>query len=189
MRAPFRVAAAFTVAAARLGAAPVGAAPTTVIMVRHVEKNPHPPGGDAGLSTAGIVRARELARAVSDAGIAAVYATQYARTRLSAEPVAAAIGDSVRGYDANRNDLLAERIRKEHEGRTVLVVGHGDTLPELYAALTGERLAGESVGYDRMFVLTLPEAGGHALVKLRYGAVPAEAVQAGPRSVTQPGRK
>jgi len=154
-------------------AAPVSTAPLTVIVVRHAEKNPHPAGGDAGLSTRGILRARELARAVGDADVAAVYVSQFGRARLTGEPVAEAIGDSVRVYDANRSDLLAARIRAGHGGQTVLVVGHGDSVPELIEALAGERLgADEAVAYDRMFVLTLLADGSHRLVRLRYGAVP-----------------
>jgi len=142
-----------------------------VLVVRHAEKNPHPAGGDAGLSTKGLLRAKDLARVTRDAGIAAVYSSQYGRARLTAEPVAAAGGDSVRTYDANRNDLLAARIRGEHAGATVLVVGHGDSVPELIEALTGERLlAGESVEYDQLYVLILRGAGGgHRLLRLRYG--------------------
>jgi probable phosphoglycerate mutase len=190
-----RLVVAAVLAGALFPAGPVAAAAadapaTTVLLVRHVEKNPHPAGGDAGITTAGLLRAHELARVVKDAGVAAVYATQYDRTRRSAEPAAEVIGDSVRSYDANRNDLLAERIRREHAGRTVLVVGHGDTLPELYNALTGARLPGdEGIGYDRLFVLTLPAGGGHSLVKLRYGKVPADAVPPAPRSVTSPAPK
>jgi broad specificity phosphatase PhoE len=152
----------------------VDTAVTTVLVVRHAEKNPHPPGGDAGLSTKGLVRAQELVRAVGDAEVQAVYVSQYGRTRLTGEPLARARGDSVRVYDANRNDLLAARLRADHRGQTVLVVGHGDSVPELLQALTGEPLPqGEAVGYDRLYVLTLGPGKAHRLVRLRYGS-PAE---------------
>ena len=147
------------------------AAATTVILVRHAEKNPHPSGGDAGLAVAGLVRSFELARVVADAGVRAVYVSQFGRARLTGEPAAAAIGDTVRVYDANRNDLLAERIRAEHAGSTVLVVGHGDSVPLLIEALCGERPA-ESLEYDRLFLLTLGPGKAHRLLRLRYGAKP-----------------
>jgi broad specificity phosphatase PhoE len=157
-------------------AAPAGAdsaAATTVIVVRHAEKNPHPAGGDAGLALKGTLRAQELARVLADAGVSAVYVSQYGRARLTGEPLARAQSDTVRTYDANRNDLLAERIRREHAGRTVLVVGHGDSVLELIDSLTGERLpAGEAVDYDRVFVVTLGPGGTHRVVRLRYGAMP-----------------
>jgi broad specificity phosphatase PhoE len=108
-----------------LAAAPDTTLVSTVILVRHAEKNEHPPGGDAGLATKGLVRARELARVLEGARVRAVYASQYGRTRLTAEPLAAAIGDSVRTYDAKHLDALAARVRKEGQGGTVVLVGHG----------------------------------------------------------------
>lgn len=146
---------------------------TTVFLVRHAEKNPHPSGGDAGLAVAGLVRSFELARIVADAGVQAVYVSQFGRARLTGEPAAAAIGDTVRTYDANRNDLLAERIRAEHRGSTVLVVGHGDSVPMVIEALCGERLREhEILEYDRLFVLSLGPDRTHRLLRLRYGAKP-----------------
>jgi broad specificity phosphatase PhoE len=148
-------------------------ATTSVIIVRHAEKNAHPPGGDAGLAPRGTLRALELARVLEDAGVSAVFVSQYGRARLTGEPLARALGDSVRTYDANRNDLLAARIRGEYAGATVLVVGHGDSVPELIEALTGERLlANEAVDYDRLYVLTLGPGDRHHLLRLRYGSRP-----------------
>lgn len=162
---------AAAVAPPAAAAAEVADSATTVILVRHTEKNAHPPGGDAGLNTKGLLRARELARVVADARLAAVYVSQYGRARQSGEPAAESLGDSVRVYDANRNDLLADRIRREHRGQAVLVVGHSDSVPELYQALTGARLpTGEGVPYDRLYVVTLPGDGSHTLLRLRYGA-------------------
>ena len=144
---------------------------STVILVRHAEKNEHPPGGDAGLDTKGLVRARELARTLEGAGVRAVYASQYGRTRLTAEPLATAIGDSVRTYDANRLDALAERVLAEGKGGTVVIVGHGDTIGPTIEALTGTALGrNEPAPYDRMWVLTLGPGGAHRFVRLRYGS-------------------
>jgi hypothetical protein len=53
--------------AAPAWAAPADSTYTTVILVRHAEKNPHPAGGDAGLNTQGLLRARELARTLEGA--------------------------------------------------------------------------------------------------------------------------
>ena len=144
---------------------------STVILVRHAEKNEHPPGGDAGLATKGLVRSRELARTLEGAGVRAIYASQYGRTRLTAAPLAEAIGDSVRTYDANHLDQLARRVLVEGQGGTVVIVGHGDTIGPTIEALTGKALGrDEAAPYDRMWVLTLSPSGAFRVVRLRYGA-------------------
>jgi broad specificity phosphatase PhoE len=146
--------------------------PTIVILVRHAEKNEHPPGGDAGLTTRGIVRAQTLVRVLQDAGVSAVFASQYGRARLTAAPLASALGDSVHVYDANDLAALARKIQDEYAGRTVVVVGHGDSIPLTITALGGPPLAkGEGVDYDRLFVLTIAPGVEPRLVRLRYGDV------------------
>src|SRR6185436_2612241 len=54
---------------------------TTVILVRHAEKVIDPNNSDPDLSPAGQARAQEIVRIFSDAGINAIYATQYRRTQ------------------------------------------------------------------------------------------------------------
>ena len=154
-------------------AAPVVADSTvsTIFLVRHAEKNPHPAGGDAGLNTKGLLRARALARVLGDAGVTAVYASQFGRARLTGEPLAQAIGDSVRVYDANHLEDLARRVRAEGHGRKVLIVGHGDTIGPTIEALIGTALGkDEPAPYDRLWILTLREGGAWHLLRLRYGA-------------------
>ena len=149
---------------------------STVILVRHAEKNEHPPGGDAGLATKGLVRAQELARVLEGAGVRAVYASQFGRTRMTAAPLATAIGDSVRTYDANKLDALARRVLLEGKGGTVVIVGHGDTIGGTIEALTGTALGkDEPAPYDQMWVLTLGPGKAFRVVRLRYGA-PADGV-------------
>ena len=63
-----------------LFALPLAAQPT-VIVVRHAEALT---GDDPGLSEAGTARANALAKSLKDAGITAIYVTQYARTRDTA---------------------------------------------------------------------------------------------------------
>lgn len=143
---------------------------TTVILVRHAEKMTHAPGGDAGLSAQGILRAHELARVLRDTDLGAIYATQFARARLTAEPVARARRDSVRTYDADDVGALARRILSENRGQTVLVIGHSDTVGQTFDALTGQHLPEhESIDYDKLYVVSLLPGGSYRLLRLRYG--------------------
>jgi broad specificity phosphatase PhoE len=162
-----------------LGVAPslYAAAPdksvTTVFLVRHAEKNPHPAGGDAGLSAKGQLRARDLARLLSGTRLDAVYSTPFGRARLTAQPVADAQHDSVTVYDPEHPERLAETIRSEHAGGNVLVVGHGDTVPATFEALTGKRFPDpENMPSDKLYVLILPATGEYRLLILRFGAPP-----------------
>jgi phosphohistidine phosphatase SixA len=69
------------------GQSPVTTGSTTVIIVRHAEKATDD-ARDPSLSPAGQHRAQALASALGDAGVTALYATQYKRTRATAEPLA-----------------------------------------------------------------------------------------------------
>src|SRR5438034_7582994 len=60
---------------------------TTVILVRHAEKIIDPNNPDVDLNAAGQVRAQEIARMFGDAGINAIYATQYKRTQETVKPL------------------------------------------------------------------------------------------------------
>lgn len=162
--------------AALLAAAPLSAQqPTTVILVRHAEKDVEPPA-DPVLTAAGTQRAAALAELLQDQPLAAILVSEFARTRLTAEPTAARTGLTPRVVEARgglRPHLLAivEAVRSEYAGRTVLVVGHSNTVPAIIAALgaepVGEICDGE---YDDLFVVTLPVEGRPTVERRRYGA-------------------
>src|SRR5712691_683611 len=54
---------------------------TTVILIRHAEKNIDSNNSDPDLSPAGQARAQDLTRMFGDAGINTIYAMQYKRTQ------------------------------------------------------------------------------------------------------------
>src|SRR5689334_8896418 len=68
------------------GAAYAQESPTTVIVVRHAEKGAD--GNDPGLSEAGAKRAEDLTKVAEDAGVTAIYTTQYKRTQETARSLA-----------------------------------------------------------------------------------------------------
>jgi broad specificity phosphatase PhoE len=154
-------------------AAPPDTAVTTVILVRHAEKNTEWAGADQPLSAAGMLRAQELAHVLGKTEISAIYITPWARTRQTAEPLARLLGDSltvVDSIDATVRGVLA------HRGSTVLVVGHSNTIPQILARLVGQReLEALEVGFDDLFVVTLDPRRPPRWLRLRYGAVPASA--------------
>src|SRR5258706_2170501 len=82
---------------------------TTVILIRHAEKNIEPNNPDPDLSPAGQARAQELVRMFGDTGINAIYATQYKRTQQSVKPLADRLGLPITQVNSkNTVDLLAQ---------------------------------------------------------------------------------
>ena len=118
-------------------------APTIVILVRHAEKAAAP-ANDPPLTDVGIARARTLAAVLSDASVGAVIATPTVRSRETARPTADALGLTIETVAfapvALHAKAVAEAVMK-HSGKTVLVVGHSNTVPAIVAALGGPKMA------------------------------------------------
>jgi broad specificity phosphatase PhoE len=144
-----------------------------VLIVRHAEKAPEP-GGDVPLTDAGRARAEALAEALAHARVDAIVTTQFRRTRETAGPLARRLQLTTRVVEAGGDTraharAVADAVRGA--GRTVLVVGHSNTVPAIIAALGGPRLEElcES-DYDNLFVLAMPAGGAPGLTQSRYGA-------------------
>jgi phosphohistidine phosphatase SixA len=148
-------------------AAPLCAQTTTVIIVRHAEKVDD--SEDAALSEAGRRRAASLAAALMHADVDAVYVTQWSRTRDTASPAAQQRGIepvvlATGGGTAAHAAAIAARIREREHGRTVLVVGHSNTVPAIISALGGPDIGEiEDDEYDNFLVLLISEAGSRLL--------------------------
>jgi broad specificity phosphatase PhoE len=145
---------------------------TTVIIVRHTEKIIDPNNPDVDLSPAGQARAQELARMFGDAGISAIYATQYKRTQETVKPLADKLGLPVTIVNSkNTADLLA-KIRAANSGQTVFIAGHNNTVPEIINALGGPSYPTiPESEYDNLFVVTIYRTGHARVVKMKYGAL------------------
>ena len=141
---------------------------TSFILVRHAETAGG--GSNPDLSTAGLLRAEELKRVLEQVSIAAVYSTNFRRTRNTAMAVANDQSLSVITYDPFNLTELVSNVLAEHLGKTVLVVGHSNTTPSLINELLGEnqfQTLGENE-YDNLFIVS--KYNDHADVKhLKYG--------------------
>ncbi|TXK60981.1 phosphoglycerate mutase family protein [Alkalisalibacterium limincola] len=152
---------------------PAHAADTLVVLVRHAEKLDEP-GPDPALSEAGERRARALVGRLEHAGIDTIYVTSLQRTALTAKPLAAHLGLEPRVFWPNEEGhgaaarALADRIRRQHSGGSVLVVGHSNTLPMIVEALTGVvREEIDEGDYENLFVIVVDAEGGTRLLPAR----------------------
>ncbi|MBV6521552.1 MAG: hypothetical protein MNPFHGCM_01691 [Gemmatimonadaceae bacterium] len=156
------------------GAGRVPPADTLVLLVRHAEKSS--PSGDVPLSVVGEERARALVAVAREAGVVAAITTQFQRTQQTAAPTLQALGLSAEVVAAS-NDIaeharqIGTMIRERYRGRTVLVVGHSNTVPAIIAALGGPSLPDICDSeYDRLFFLNVSDGSPTRLIQSRYGA-------------------
>lgn len=144
---------------------------TTIILVRHAEKNIEPANTDPDLSPAGQARAQELVRMFGDAGINAIYATQYKRTQQTVKPLSDKLGIPVSQVEAKNTAELIRQIRAQHNGQVIFVAGHNNSVPEIIAALGGPQLPIiPETEFDNLYIVTIYRVGSAKLLKLKYGS-------------------
>ncbi len=144
---------------------------TTIIIVRHAEKIIDPNNPDVDLSAAGYARAKEIARVFGDAGINAIYATQYKRTQLTVKPLSDKTGVPVTVVNSRNTADLLGQIRAQHSGQTIFIAGHNNTVPEIVEALGGPKYPTiPESEFDNLFIVTVYRTGKAKVVKMKYGS-------------------
>jgi len=139
-------------------------AQSIVFIVRHAEKATSG-GNDPDLSEAGRARAEVLAKMLQDAGITAIYATEFKRTQQTAAPLAKALAIESTTLPANDITTLTSKLRDSKEN--ALVVGHTNTIPNLIKALgIVAPISIPETDYDNLFILVLDEKP--RLARLHY---------------------
>lgn len=124
----------------------------TIFLVRHAEKSQAGDAKDPELSDVGHARAAALAVLLKDAGITAIYATEFKRTQQTAEPFAHAAGIKTTIVPAKEAETLVVRL-KEAQGNA-LIIGHSNTIPEILKSLGARDPPPiNDSDYDNLFVL------------------------------------
>ena len=145
---------------------------TVVVLARHAEKDissiQDPP-----LSAEGEQRAARLAQMFGcgkGAGkIDAIYVSDARRAQQTAAPLAERLGKKVIVIPAADTKGLVSRVTHEHNGDTVLVIGHSNTVPELIHELGDIDVP--PIGddeYDTLYVLSIPSFGHASLLRMEY---------------------
>ena len=146
---------------------------TVVLVVRHAERAPG--SGDPPLSDVGQARAADLADIGKLTGISAIVTTQLQRTRQTAAPLAEALKITPvvvpTQQDLAKHAAEVAAAVRQQAGKTILVVGHSNTVPGIVAALGGPKIADLcEPEYDSLITLILDAGGSVRMVRTRFGA-------------------
>lgn len=149
---------------------------TTVILVRHAEPSATS-AGDPELSPGGERRAELLGPAIADAvpgrTVDHLYAADTRRAQQTAASVANQFKLPINLLAGSDWPGLASRIKREHRGETVVVVGYASTLPGVINQLSANSLSLEPDDFGSIFVVVVPSPGQPRVIRLRYGEIPA----------------
>jgi broad specificity phosphatase PhoE len=161
-------------APATSAAAPSAAAQdsTVIVLVRHAEKGGVAGDTDPPLSAAGEARARALADVLRTSSIDEIIVTQYRRTGATAAPIASALGIVPDTFStrAQGHPAAVAAAAREHRGKTVLVVGHSNSVPAIITALGAGAMADLcEAEYSNLFVVVLRDGAAPRLERRTYG--------------------
>src|SRR5512143_369380 len=145
---------------------------TVVVLVRHAEAATSN-NGDPDLSTAGEARVAQLGGTLADflgpARVDYLYAADTRRAQQTAAPVANQFKLPINLLSSSDWAGLAGRIKREHRGKTVVVVGYATTLPMVVSQLSGGSIAMADDEFDSIYVVVIPSPGETRVFRLRYG--------------------
>lgn len=109
---------------------------TTFILVRHAEKaddgTKNPPLTDEGFQ-----RAENLVFMLDRQNIDAIFSTNTQRTLLTVKLLAEDKNLEIRHYNSSELSDFAEMLVAEFNGKTIVICGHSNTLPETANLLLG----------------------------------------------------
>jgi len=138
----------------------LGAQDTTVVLLRHAERQSLLDGNSL-LSEAGLRRARTLVPLLEAFRPAALYASDLERTQQTLTPVAAKLGLKLLIRPRGGSEALAAEILREHRGQTVVVCWHHDLMARVARALGVKGpvpyLSFDS--YDWLWIVRVPARG------------------------------
>jgi len=148
---------------------------TVVVLVRHAEAIAGATG-DPDLSPAGERRAALLGRFLADAlpgrTVDDLYAADTRRAQQTAASVANQFKLPINLLASSDWPGLVSRIKRDHRGETVVVVGYGSTMPGLLNQLSATHHVPERDDFGSIYVVVIPSPGQPRTVRLRYGDLP-----------------
>lgn len=143
---------------------------STFYIVRNAERYP---GFNGHLTWYGRLRAGDLMRLLKDSGIKKIYVTPYSRTVETADSLIALQKTDTVVYrlDTTANELMHQLKKNKDFGRTLLIVGHRNMIPDIIRALGGQYPADTFPANVFNQVFEIRNDHGKARMKiLKYGS-------------------
>lgn len=143
---------------------------TIVILVRHAEKADYDTD-DPALTDEGLKRVRKLTDMLDRMQPDLIYSTDYKRTRLTVRPVALKHGLEIRTYNPGELETFLSGLMDEHSGKTIVISGHSNTIPETANLLLGREHFQHNFDesdYGNLLFITSSGYGSGKLIHLRY---------------------
>mgnify|MGYP003342343664 FL=1 len=104
--------------------------PETVYLFRHAEKQIIKGEKNPELTIEGFARSDALAEALKDVQNGVIYSSEFKRTQQTVNPLASVWNTNVKIHTAHDPEGQIERALS-HCGKTVIISGHSNTLPNL----------------------------------------------------------
>lgn len=141
---------------------------TTFVLVRHAEKVADG-SKDPELTADGHSRAIRFGDMFEKTSVDAIYTTAYKRTRSTVEPLAKAKGMTIAEYTPGKVAVVDEMLSK-HAGKTIVLSGHSNTIPEIANWLTGSTQFRDfdDSDYGNILIISVVSKGNARVVWLRY---------------------
>ena len=128
--------------------------------IRHAEKDTsNPADRDPDLVMEGVLRAARWSSIFNRIDFDIIYSTDYKRTRNTALPIAEQKKLPLTFYSPNGFDSVD--FVKNNFGKTVLIVGHSNTVPAMVNALIGEKQYKQikEINYTNLYIINITESG------------------------------
>lgn len=129
---------------------------TTVYIVRHAEKDMADGNvKDPRLTPEGLKRSFDLSAKLEKDEISAIFSTNYIRTIQTAEPLSKRIKKKIQIYDPTIVSDIVRTVNNNYKGKTVLIVGHSNTILPMIRAFGGSTTVTEIKDYDYSYLFKL----------------------------------
>ena len=145
---------------------------TNYYVVRHAEKTNAPQ--NPPLSQAGLDRAVDLKEFLEDKGVDNIYVSQLTRTQQTAQPTANSTGITPVVFNVpTQNQALINQLQTHTDNRTILVVNHSNTVPNIVDALmqSPQGIVIPESDYDNLYHVRIKRFGSpkYKLTQLTFG--------------------